>query len=105
VSPKTGWTWRLCDWDAVCNVPVRRVVMSDAENADVFCRWHRWCCSAPVIARDRGAFQEFLKSIQGAYPGDDKGWWGRSDEELWPVVQGVEQVWGGLAVSTGPSSI
>lgn len=93
VSPKTGATWRLCDWNAVCQMPVRHASLSESEGSDVYCRWHRWVCNAPVLAQDRGAFQEFLAWINTAYPGESKGWWGRSEEELWPVVQGVMSIW------------
>lgn len=105
MSPKTGKTWRLCDWNTVCQMPVRHADVSVADGAEVFCRWHRWCANAPVLANDRVAFAEFMMWIRTAYPGDEKGWWGWPDDALWPVVQGVEQVWDSQPVATGPSSI
>lgn len=77
-------------------MPVRHAHVGEAEAGEVFCRWHRWCSGAPVLARDRAAFQEFLSWVQRAYPGECKGWWGWPEAVLWPVVQGVDEVWVGL---------
>ncbi|MCS6294325.1 MAG: hypothetical protein H8J66_14740 [Nitrospira sp.] len=88
ISPKTGMTWRICDWNDACQMPVTDSLTGGSK---VYCRWHRRCLEAPVLARDPEAFQVWLEWLQKAYPSD--GWWSWPSDLLWPVMQGVATVW------------
>jgi len=91
LNPHTHQTWRLCQWDSACQVPVSTVL----DGKESYCRWHAHCCRYPAMARNVEFFAEWLRLMQQSYP--SSGWWGWEPDRLWPVLQGVETIWSASA--------
>ena len=89
LSPTTGVTYYLCEWQAGCNMPVRT---NPSGGGDTLCRWHAACLHHEHPAQVAGqfaAFESWLAQMQHHDP--SRGAWSWEVTRLWPILTGQRE--------------